>query len=79
MTSLSANVFGMSGRGILRPGAIADIVLFDLDRLQDVATYERPHRFSQGMVHVLVNGRFAIEDEEFTGRLHGSVLSRQPN
>jgi N-acyl-D-aspartate/D-glutamate deacylase len=79
MTSLPANVFGMSGRGILRPGAVADIVLFDLDQLEDVATYERPHRFSQGMVHVLVNGRFAIEDEEFTGHLHGRVLSRRPN
>lgn len=79
MTSLPANVFGLSGRGVLGSGAIADIVVFDLDRLQDLATYERPHQLAQGIAHVLVNGRFAIEEGEITGRLHGRVLSRRAN
>ncbi len=76
MTSLPANVFGMSGRGILRPGTIADIVVFDLNRITDRATYERPHQLSEGMVHVIVGGRFAVEDRRFTGGKHGTVLSR---
>ncbi len=79
MTSLPASVFAMNDRGVLRPGAIADIVVFDLERLRDLATYERPHQLAQGMVHVLVNGGFAIEDESFTGGTYGTVLSRDGN
>jgi len=77
MTLLSATVFGMSDRGALRPGAIADIVVFDLERLRDLATYQDPHQLCEGMIHVLVNGRFAVENEEFTGGMHGLVLSRR--
>jgi N-acyl-D-aspartate/D-glutamate deacylase len=75
MTLMSATVFGMSDRGALRQGAIADIVIFDLERLRDVATYQDPHRLCEGMVHVLVNGRFAVESENFTDETHGKVLS----
>jgi N-acyl-D-aspartate/D-glutamate deacylase len=75
MTLLSAGVFGMNDRGALRPGAIADIVVFDLDRLRDLATYDAPHQLCEGMVHVLVNGRFAIENERFTDENYGLVLS----
>jgi N-acyl-D-aspartate/D-glutamate deacylase len=76
MTSTSATVFRLKDRGIIRPGAIADIVVFDLDRLTDKATYDDPHHLSEGMVHVLVNGRFAIEDEQVSEKMYGKVLSR---
>jgi N-acyl-D-aspartate/D-glutamate deacylase len=77
MTSMSATVFGMTDRGVLRPGAIADIVVFELERLRDPATYQDPHQLCEGMVHVLVNGSFAIENERFADETHGRVLSRR--
>jgi N-acyl-D-aspartate/D-glutamate deacylase len=77
MTQMSATVFGIRDRGVLRPGAIADIVVFDLERLRDLATYQDPHQLSEGMIHVLVNGRPAIESERFTDGKYGRVLSRR--
>jgi N-acyl-D-aspartate/D-glutamate deacylase len=74
MTSLPATVFGMTDRGMLRVGAYADIAVFDLDSVRDVATYGDPHHYSEGMVHVLVNGVPAIRDGSFTGRRPGEVL-----
>ena len=76
MTSLPATVFNVRDRGVIRPGAIADIVVFDLARVRDLATYAEPHQLAEGMVHVIVNGRFAIDGGNFTG-LHGQVLSRR--
>ncbi len=74
MTSLSAEVFGLEDRGVIREGAIADIVVFDLDRVRDVATFIDPHHHSEGMVHILVNGTATRLDEEYTGELAGQVL-----
>jgi N-acyl-D-amino-acid deacylase len=76
MTGLPATVFRMSDRGFLRPGAAADIVVFDLARLRDTATYDDPHQLAEGMVHVLVNGRLAIDGGAFSETLHGRVLTR---
>jgi len=76
MTSLPARVYRMAARGELRPGAFADLVVFDLDRVRDKATYGEPHQLAEGMVHVLVNGRFAIRDGAFTGERAGRVLRR---
>lgn len=76
MTHLPATVFRMRDRGQIREGAIADLVVFDLERVRDLATFTRPHQLSEGMVHVLVNGRFAIEDGRFTDGRHGAVLGR---
>jgi N-acyl-D-aspartate/D-glutamate deacylase len=77
MTSLPASVFGMSDRGVLREGAFADIVVFDLERLADHATYSDPHQLAGGVVYLLVNGRLAIDDGEFDDDLHGRVLQRR--
>jgi N-acyl-D-aspartate/D-glutamate deacylase len=76
MTSLPARVYRMPDRGELRPGAIADIVVFDLARVRERATYAQPHQLSEGMVHVLVNGRQAVKDGAFTGERSGRVLRR---
>ena len=76
MTSLPAQVFGMPDRGVLRPGAIADIAVFDLDAVRDVAEYTDPHHYSEGMVHVFVNGEAAIKDGAFTGVRAGRVLQK---
>ncbi len=76
MTSLPASVYGIEGRGLVRPGKVADLVVFDLDRINDPATFTDPHRYAEGMVHVLVNGQFAIRDGGFTNVRAGDVLRR---
>jgi N-acyl-D-amino-acid deacylase len=76
MTGLPAAVFRIQDRGVIRPGAFADIDVYDLAKVNDPATYLKPHQLAQGMVDVLVNGGFAIKDGRFTGDLHGRVLHR---
>ncbi len=76
MSAVGAEAIGSEGRGVLEEGAFADIVVFDLARVNDPATYMDPHQLSEGMVHVLVNGVPAIRDGEFTNALAGRVLSR---
>ncbi|MGH2378639.1 MAG: N-acyl-D-amino-acid deacylase family protein [Candidatus Limnocylindria bacterium] len=78
MTSLPAQRLGLFDRGIVRPGATADLVCFDLDRVRDVATYEDPKRCAEGFVHVIVNGEQAVELSRHTGRLAGRALRRRP-
>jgi N-acyl-D-amino-acid deacylase len=75
MTQLSASVMGLPNRGRIQPGAAADLVVFDLDEVHDPATFRKPHQLSEGMVHVLVNGRLAIHERMFTGQRSGHVLS----
>ena len=74
MTSLPATVFGLSGRGLLRRGAIADIVVFDFEKIRDRATYQEPHRLAEGVAELFVNGRPAIRAGVPTGELGGDVL-----
>jgi N-acyl-D-amino-acid deacylase len=74
MTHLPALVYDVPGRGLVRPGMIADLVVFDLGELRDLATFTDPHQYAEGMVHVLVGGRFAIRDGTFTGERAGAVL-----
>lgn len=77
MTHLPASVYRIEDRGIIREGAWADIVVFDLERLHDPATFDDPHQLAEGMVHVLVNGELAMDGGEFTGGLHGRILRRR--
>ena len=76
MTGLAADFLGWTERGYLREGQIADITVLDLDAVEDMATYENPHQYSRGTVHVLVNGEFAIRDGEATMALAGRSLVR---
>lgn len=76
MTSLPARVYGLEGRGEVRAGAVADLVVFDLDEVTDPATFTEPHQLARGMVHVLVNGTAVIEDGEPTVRRPGRILRR---
>ena len=76
LTGLPAEVFRLPDRGVLCAGAFADIAVFDPTRVRDTATYEDPHQLAQGMVHVLVNGRLAVEDGSPTGARAGTVLTR---
>ncbi|MEK7220090.1 MAG: D-aminoacylase, partial [candidate division NC10 bacterium] len=64
-------------RGWLRPGYIADIVLFDPDRVQDIATYEEPIRYPVGVHTVLVNGVVTVEAGEHTGVRAGRIVTKR--
>jgi N-acyl-D-aspartate/D-glutamate deacylase len=74
MTSLPAERFGLRGRGRIEEGAFADLVLFDPDRIADLATFERPHAFPAGIELVVVNGRVAWDGAH--GARAGRVLRR---
>ena len=76
MTSLTASVYRIKDRGELRPGAYADLAVFDLNAVNDPATYTKPHQLAEGMVYVMVNGRFAIDGGTFTGERPGRLLKR---
>lgn len=76
MTSLPASRAGLRDRGILRVGMKADIVVFDPKRVQDRSTYEDPHHFSEGVWHVLVNGKAVLLNGSMTGAWPGRVLRR---
>ena len=79
MTGLAADFLGWPDRGYLREGYAADITVLDVGVVEDMATYENPHQYSRGTVHVLVNGTFAIRDGEATMALPGRALVRGGN
>jgi N-acyl-D-amino-acid deacylase len=74
MTALPAERFGLSDRGRIAEGAFADLVLFDAERIQDVATFEGPHAFPAGVELVVVNGVVAWDGAR--GQRAGRVLRR---
>ena len=75
-TSLPAQIMGISGRGMIREGFAADIVIADLTRLTDRATFQQPHQYSDGIQSVLINGSFVIDDGKPTGTLPGRLIKR---
>ncbi|MEO5579622.1 MAG: D-aminoacylase [Gemmatimonadaceae bacterium] len=74
LTSLPAENLRIKRRGSLRPGHYADIAVFDPKRLQDHATFERPHQYATGMLHVLVNGVSVLSNGTHTGATPGRVV-----
>ena len=78
MTSLPAHVFGFTGRGEIREGAFADVLIFDPAKITDRATYQSPHQLAEGVDWVIVNGQIARRDGEFTGVRAGRVLRKDP-
>lgn len=77
-TSLPAQILGLRNRGLVREGFGADLVVMDLERVRDMATFEDPHQFAQGIEYVLVNGDFVVDGEgNPTGSLPGVVITRE--
>ncbi len=74
LTSLPASNLRIEGRGRLRPGYFADVVIFDPNRITDHATYERPHQYATGVRDVLVNGTLVLRDGQHTGKTPGVVV-----
>jgi N-acyl-D-amino-acid deacylase len=77
MTALSAAQFGLTDRGSLRPGAYADLVLFDPATIADAATFDKPKTPARGIVEVFVNGRSVWRDGHATGNRPGRALRLQ--
>lgn len=74
ITMLPARTFGINGRGVLKKGAFADIVVFDPGRIIDRATFDKPFLKSKGINYVIVNGSPAIWKGNFTGAAAGKIL-----
>jgi N-acyl-D-aspartate/D-glutamate deacylase len=76
MTGLPAEKIGLKDRGLIQKGRAADLVLFDPETVRDMADFDHPHEVSQGIVHVMVNGKMVIENKKHTGALPGKRLVR---
>jgi N-acyl-D-amino-acid deacylase len=76
MTSFPARRFGLRDRGRLEPGAFADLALFDLDAVQDRATYDHARALADGFDHVVVNGRPVLWEGALTGETPGRPAGR---
>jgi len=74
LTEFPATNLKLDRRGSLKEGYYADIVVFDRNRVQDNATFEAPHHYASGMVHVFVNGVQVINNGEHTGAKPGRVV-----
>lgn len=74
MTSMPAQRFGLTDRGLLREGYQADIVIFDPATISDRATFEKPHAYAQGIGYVIVNGGVVVADGKHTGKRSGMVI-----
>jgi N-acyl-D-amino-acid deacylase len=71
MTGLPARKIQLEDRGVLRPGAFADLVAFDPDTVRDTATFTDPHQYPQGINLVVVNGQITVREGAMTGTLAG--------
>jgi N-acyl-D-amino-acid deacylase len=74
LTSLPAENLKLRRRGALRPGHFGDVVVFDPAAVRDHATFEQPHQYATGVVHVFVNGVQVLRDGDHTGALPGRVV-----
>lgn len=76
MTSLNASKLGVRDRGVIRPGAYADLTIFDPDRVMDKSTYTEPFQDNIGIEYVIVNGTMVLDRGRHTDAMPGRVLRR---
>ncbi len=77
MTSYPSRVFNLGKRGLISEGYVADIVVFDPEKVIDNSTFSDPRRYPQGIHHVVVSGKVSVRDGEFTGERNGEVIKPQ--
>ena len=76
-SALPAQRMRLADRGVLKSGMWADVVIFDADKIRDLATFDNPNQLSEGMDYVLVNGVPVVEQGKMTNALPGKVLRGQ--
>ena len=74
MTSLPAQAMGFYDRSVLKEGCFADLVLFDLEKIKDTATFPEPHQYPEGISWIIVNGKVAVQNGEIKNGRSGRVL-----
>jgi dihydroorotase/N-acyl-D-amino-acid deacylase len=74
MTAFPAQRLGLLDRGLVRPGMKADLVVFDPARVRDLATFENPHQYAEGISRVITNGQLVFEGGAMTAARPGAVL-----
>ena len=77
VTSLPAKKFKLTNRGVLKPGAYADIVVMDHENVRDMATPDNPCVYPEGIPYVIVNGKIVVEDQKHTKARPGKILTRE--
>ncbi|HEX9859973.1 MAG TPA: D-aminoacylase, partial [Nitrospirota bacterium] len=76
MSAMPAERLGLTGRGYIKEGHYADMVVFDPKTVNDTATFEEPYNFPTGILHVVVNGELAVENSKQTAARAGRVLRK---
>ena len=76
MSAFPAQRLGLASRGLIRPGMKADVVVFNPATVKDLATFEKPHQYAEGISAVIVNGQLALADGKMTGARAGRALKR---
>ncbi|WP_237132252.1 N-acyl-D-amino-acid deacylase family protein [Pseudohongiella sp. O18] len=74
VTQMPAQRLNMTDRGILEPGAVADIAVLDIARVRELTTFADPHQYSEGAAHVLVAGELVLNDGAMTGARPGRIV-----
>ena len=74
MTGLPASRLELKKRGLLKKDYFADISIFSLDQIKDKATFKKPHLYSTGIEHVIVNGVFVVENGKRTAKTPGRLI-----
>ncbi|HUG66456.1 MAG TPA: amidohydrolase family protein, partial [Pirellulaceae bacterium] len=75
-TSLPASILKLDDRGVIRRGASADLVVFDPERICDMADEFKNHQYADGIEYVFVNGQLTVEQQRCVGSLAGRVAKR---
>ncbi len=76
VTSLPASVLGIKDRGQIKEKLTADVVVFDQNKLTDIASYTSPNKYAEGVKSVIINGKHVISNSEVTGNLPGRIIKR---
>lgn len=76
MTGFSAEIIGIQDRGLIKEGFKADILIFNPEEIKETATYEKPHQLTKGFKYVLVNGKLAKQEEDFSEERNGKMLRK---
>jgi len=74
MTSLPAQTLRLKERGLVKKNMFADLVIFDLNKIKDTATYQNPHSYPEGIKYIIVNGIIAAKNGKPTKKLPGRIL-----